>query len=326
MKVGLTGLGVLGVLAVAHTLHAQCLQNKLHAKEGKTFDGLGLALDLDAAHVIIGASGDDDRGLNAGASYVFVLGSSGWTQEAKLTAEDGEEADRFGGGVAVSGPFALVGATLDDDGGDRSGSAYVFERAADHQWSQIAKLLPLDGVRNDFFGSAAAIHDGQFFVGAKGDGGGAVYLFERRGEDWVQVDRLVPGGLGNVDDFGETIAISGDVLIGGAKFGFTGEDLTGEAYIYERQKSGRWEEVARLENDHRSGSDRFGSSVAVEGDLVVVGPPVTRTCPRRPASARSTFSSETKTATGPRSRNCSPPTTSRPVTSGAAWECGAISS
>lgn len=69
----------------------------------------------------------------------------------KLKADDGAAGDLFGHSVAVSGDTAVIGAFGDDDLGDRSGSAYVFEKV-DGVWTQAAKLTASDGAPTDFFG------------------------------------------------------------------------------------------------------------------------------------------------------------------------------
>ena len=45
---------------------------------------------------------------------------------AKLVPSDGEVEDVFAVSLAMSGDIALVGASLDEDNGSASGSAYVF--------------------------------------------------------------------------------------------------------------------------------------------------------------------------------------------------------
>ena len=59
------------------------------------------------------------------------------SEVAKLTAGDADAGDKFGFSVAVSGDTAVVGSPLDDDGGNASGSAYVYVRDGEG-WSQQA--------------------------------------------------------------------------------------------------------------------------------------------------------------------------------------------
>jgi hypothetical protein len=103
---------------------------------------------------------------------VYQLQNGEWTQTQTLTANDGANGDNFGGSVDVSGDLIIVGARYDDDAGSNSGSAYVFKRGNDGQFSQIRKLTAPDGAQNDYFGrhvgisgqSAAVFRDGNGYA------------------------------------------------------------------------------------------------------------------------------------------------------------------
>ena len=96
--------------------------------------------------------------------------ASGWTQVAKLTADDGAANDWFGGSVSIDGDTMVIGAHHDDDKGSGSGSAYVFTRdtAGDlaSGWTQVAKLTASDGAVNDFFGYSVSIDGDTMVIGA----------------------------------------------------------------------------------------------------------------------------------------------------------------
>ncbi|KPK47352.1 MAG: hypothetical protein AMS22_16695, partial [Thiotrichales bacterium SG8_50] len=89
----------------------------LVADDGSANDFFAFSVALAGDTAVIGAQGDDDNGGNSGAAYVFDRTGSGWSQQAKLTAEDGAAGDQFGGSVALSGGMALIGARRDDDNG-----------------------------------------------------------------------------------------------------------------------------------------------------------------------------------------------------------------
>ena len=98
----------------------------------------------------------------------------------KLLPDDGAGGDWFGMSVAISGATAIVAAWRDDDNGDNSGSAYLFDRTTGQQ---IAKLLPKDGAASAFFGNSVAISGTTAIIGAwadnsNGPGSGSAYLFE----------------------------------------------------------------------------------------------------------------------------------------------------
>ena len=96
------------------------------------------------------AIGVDSIAENERATATLVR-SSVDEMAAKLTANDGAAGDLFGDSVSISGTTAVVGARFDDDRGDGSGSAYVFE-LSDGTWSQVAKLTATDGDTGDLFG------------------------------------------------------------------------------------------------------------------------------------------------------------------------------
>ena len=120
---------LLVLTAVSESAGAQeCRQvAKLTASDGATGDMFGWSVAISGTTAIVGASRDDDRGKYSGSAYVFEKSGNMWSQVAKLTASDGAAEDWFGWSVAISGTTAIVGAYGDDDRGENSGSAYVFD-------------------------------------------------------------------------------------------------------------------------------------------------------------------------------------------------------
>ncbi|MHC4090450.1 MAG: FG-GAP repeat protein [Planctomycetota bacterium] len=104
---------------------------KLTADDAAAEDGLGSSVSISGATVVAGAQSDDDGGSNSGSAYVFQPVAGAWDQVAKLTALDAAADDNFGRAVGVGGDSALVGSYHDDDddAGDESGSAYLFDLA-----------------------------------------------------------------------------------------------------------------------------------------------------------------------------------------------------
>jgi hypothetical protein len=128
------------------------------------------------------------NGKTTGAAYAFVKPPAGWqdmTHTAKLTASDGDTGDRFGGSLAISEGFVIVGAYADDDSGSASGSAYVFAKppAGWADMAHTAKLRAGDGAEYDNFGHSVAASGSTVVVGAITDDFsdytdvGSTYLF-----------------------------------------------------------------------------------------------------------------------------------------------------
>ena len=104
-------------------------QKKIVASDGAEYDWFGEAVAISGTgHLVVGARGDDDKGSDSGAVYLYTLNSTSntWGDEQKIVASDGAAYDRFGSEVAMSGTGHLVvGAMYDDDMGSDSGSVYA---------------------------------------------------------------------------------------------------------------------------------------------------------------------------------------------------------
>jgi hypothetical protein len=116
-------------------------QAKLTASDGAAGDIFGYSVAISGNTLIIGAYWDDDDGDMSGSVYVFVRDGTGWSQRTKLTASDGAAGDYFGLCVDISADTAIVGAPADDDNGEGSGSAYVFELTTDQLSTSV--YLPI---------------------------------------------------------------------------------------------------------------------------------------------------------------------------------------
>ena len=191
--------------------------------------------------------------------------------------------DGFGVAVAVFGDTMLVGAPDDDDGGDNSGSAYVFERnlGGVGRWGKVRKLTASDGAANDRFGLRVAISGDVVVVGAHrdddaGTDSGSAYVFERNhggANSWGEVKKLTASDAGAYDKFGHAVGISGDTLLVGTTLDDDGGINSGSAYVFERNfgSPGNWGEVRKLMAGDAAPYDQFGQSVAIDGDIAVVG-------------------------------------------------------
>ena len=183
-------LGLAGVLlfvAVPTWSATPIEEAKFLAADGAAGDQFGYSVALSGDTAVIGArfDSDDVNGLESGSAYVFIRTGTTWSQQAKLTANDGEARDWFGVRVAISGDTAVVTADADDDdvNGVDSGSAYVFTRSGT-TWSQYAKLTPTDGSAGDQFGGRVAMSGNTALIGdrlvdddVKGGESGAAYVF-----------------------------------------------------------------------------------------------------------------------------------------------------
>lgn len=216
---------------------------------------------------IIGAWGDDARGAEAGAAYVFARSGTSWIQQQKLTASDGAADDSFGVAVCLEGNYLIVGASGDDDYGNDSGSAYVFCNSGG-AWTQQQKLTTVDGIAGQLFGGAVAISGDRAIIGASGDDdagifSGAAYYFARNGGTWTAVAKLMPSDLGPGGSFGNAVALCPSYAVIAAR----GEHA---AYVFAWDGSG-WIEQSKLSDPAGGLNDVYGYAVASDCDHVIVG-------------------------------------------------------
>jgi hypothetical protein len=142
----------------------------------------------------------------------------------------------------------------------------------DPTFTQQQKLAGSD-TEQDRFGIAVAISGETVVVGAPFVGSGAAYVFVRSGGVWNQQQKLEPSDAAAGDLFGFSVAISGETIVVGAGH-FTGvQDANpGFAYVFVRN-NGVWSQQQKLAASDGTGGERFGRSVAVSGETVVVGAP-----------------------------------------------------
>jgi hypothetical protein len=134
---------------------------KLVASEGASGDQFGGSVAVDGDTALVGAHNDSSSGWRRGVVFVYTRIAGTWSEEAKLTASDGANDDRFGNEVALEGNVALIAAYQDDG----RGSAYQFGRT-DTTWTEGAKLSATDGANGDLFGVSVALDGGIPIVGA----------------------------------------------------------------------------------------------------------------------------------------------------------------
>ena len=101
-------------------------QTKLTASDGAAYDHFGRSVSISGDYAVIGAYGDDDNDSDSGSAYIFHRTGTTWSEQAKITASDGVAGDSFGHSVSISGDYAVIGASGDDDNGSDSGSAYIY--------------------------------------------------------------------------------------------------------------------------------------------------------------------------------------------------------
>ena len=137
-------------------------------------------------------------------------------------------------------------------------------------------IFASDGASNEMFGAqdSVAISGNYAIVGAEtgdssGTNGGAAYIFVKSETSWTEQAKLLSSDIAANDSFGSGVDIDGDYAIVGAK---KHDSSKGAAYIFHRSGT-NWVQQDKIVASDAATSDRFGQTVAIEGDYVIVGSP-----------------------------------------------------
>ncbi len=131
-----------------------------------------------------------------------------------------------------------------------------------------------NGAAGDQFGTSVAISGNYAIAGSpedepNGAKSGSVYFYELAGGVWVEKQNISPTDGSADDEFGHSVAISGEWAIVGANLaGSSPTSPYGKVYVYHRNASGVWSLDTSFTN---TSLDQFGTSVAIDGDYFVAG-------------------------------------------------------
>lgn len=251
-------------------------EQKLLASDGGSSDVFGRDLSVQGHRLVVGADGDSNAGAASGSAYVFEFDGVQWHEVQKLTAADAAGDDNFGFAVALDFPVLAVSAYQDDASGFDSGSAYFF-RHDGTQWVEEQKVQGSNCKKYDLFGYSLDLLGGRAVIGSLRDdrGGvdaGAAYVFEWNGSQFLESQILVPSDVSAGIWFGRTVCLSGTDLAVGAVQDDTQAISAGALYLF-RDSGGILRQRQKLVASAGQGQDWLGTSLALEGAVVVSGTP-----------------------------------------------------
>ncbi len=178
----------------------------------------------------------------------------------------------------------VVGAHGNDDAGNLSGSAYVFDRSQGgaNNFGEVKKLTASDVAQGDQFGRSVAVSGDTVVVGARfdddGESSGSTYVFDRSqggANNFGEIKKLTASDAAEYDYFGTSVSISGDTVVVGAFEDGDGDNVYGSAFVFDRDQGGanNFGEVKKLTASDVVEYAYFGTSVSISGDTVVIGAP-----------------------------------------------------
>ncbi|MCP3918191.1 MAG: hypothetical protein GY711_21790 [bacterium] len=244
--------------------HAQTLRPTEIADERPEL--IAMAPDL----AIIGAPfADHPRAVNAGCVYVYERVAGQWVQTDRIWSKRPFAGQNFGGGGDLSADVLVIA----QETNHQSLGAVEVRRRTPQGWVFEGRLRNSDAADGDHFGYEVDIDRDRIAIAAPDKHGtfareGAVYVFERVGPQWIEVQKIEPRFLeqslhGN--RFGRDVTLFGDQLLVGAALTNDG----GQAHMFTRS-GGVWEHAFNLNGALDS---VFGAAVAFNERWLLVGAP-----------------------------------------------------
>ncbi len=202
----------------------------------------------------------EDRRLLSLGDLLYTLDNPGTTPAT---------GSHFGYAVAIDGNLTVIGAPdAHMNGYNQAGCAHVINTTTGMLVSTLHNPTP---ATYELFGYSVAISGNLVVVGACFDDTGATdagtaYVFDATTGNLLHTlaNPLPAAG----DDFGSSVAISGNIVVVGAYYDDTGASDAGAAYIFNATTGNL---ICTLNNPTPADSDSFGISVAISGNTVVVG-------------------------------------------------------
>ena len=238
----------------------------------------GYSVDVDGDSVIMGfpelASPDE----GAGRAYVLTRAGDVWSASstvARLSIPNGGTADDTGVGVALAGDHVFIGAPGRHQG---VGSVGVFRKLGDG-WRGERQFIEISPV-GQRFGTSLDVHNGIVAVGAPlgrdadGQSTGGVHVFTQPLASSPVSVRLAPENIDQSTRFGNSIAMSTDLIVSGAP-GIGGQAAPGRAYAFKKAGDGTWGQATTTALSASDGTvgNAFGASIDVDGNTLVIGAP-----------------------------------------------------
>jgi hypothetical protein len=231
----------------------------------------GGAVAIRGNRIAIAASGTH------GPVYLYEPASGGWRETEAVSQPNGDASLGFGRSIALWDEQMLIGANLARSGARAAGAAFLYTRDTG-AWNEAAQLTASSPATEAEFGRAVAFTGNIVAVGAPGPddtppstgappSDGSVHVFQRQATGWSQTRVLTPESGGEPHAFGSALATEDPILVIGDSPGPDPE--LGHAWVYDFRTG----EIQKLPPPGAPRPDRFGASVAVNSEQILVGAP-----------------------------------------------------
>lgn len=235
---------------------------ELHGSSAHVDSGFGRDVAIDGNRILVGAN------LNSGgACFVFEHNGISWAETAMIQPPSGSfHFDGFAGALSLQGDVALIGASrLVVNGHINAGKAFVY-RYNGSSWQLESELLAPFPDDNEYFGAAVDLDGPLAVVGSPDDNSLCIYRFS--GSTWPFEERFKNIPIGG--DFGDAVAVEGDLVLGTAPSTSFFEQYGGAVYPFRYDGAGWLEDPPFISTD--SGRQNgFGYPLALDGGVLLAG-------------------------------------------------------
>jgi hypothetical protein len=238
----------------------------------------GSAVALNGDVLVIGAPGMDGDipGSEAGVAFTYERRADTWrvTAAPEETGFPGNST-RKGQSVSIDRGMAAVGMPRQIYSGQERGMVQVLRsnQAGEERWAPDSSLLLSPASQaNELFGQAVAIHGEWLLIGAPGYNQpaavdtGRAYLFRRNAVGWNHYLTFEPPMLTAHADFGASVTLT-------ERWAVIGAPGMNHVFVYDREEGGAdiWDISTVIDRSAQGG--RFGASITVDGNQMVIGAP-----------------------------------------------------
>jgi hypothetical protein len=239
---------------------------------------MGRNVAMTENYSFVGQSAYDTLGrLNTGIVIVYKLIGNAWVEVQRIADVVGQADAYFGWSVAATENVLLIGAPSETvTGYFRAGSVSVYNFNGSN-WEFKQKIVIAAPAPYDNFGWSVDIDGDYFVVGANGYSTvGRAFVYKYVTGDWIYFTELPNLGGSASDQFGETVAISGDLIAIGCPKREVDSLDAGSVFLYKRAGSAYNLKTQLFPQNYgftQNNLANFGQSVAMDGNYLLVGAP-----------------------------------------------------
>jgi hypothetical protein len=227
--------------------------------DGDWLESFGQSVAIQGDFIVVGSPVHNE----IGAAYVYKYINNTWQLETKLTPDDGTIGDEFGDTVAIDQNRIVISAHEHAQG---KGAVYIFERLG-NSWQQTEKLMVKAPDIGYKFGETFAISSNTIAI-HNNHGTGSVHIFTYSNGSWSQQAKLISNNVHGL--FGDAISLYENTIAINESIYYEDDEHSGFVYIFERIST-EWIEQQKLIANDIKNNDRFGRSLSMRGNTLVIG-------------------------------------------------------